>query len=305
MRGKISFSSELNDTDTFLYYFSETLGWIYFLAWSASFYGQVIENYRRHKVTGLNFDYIVYNLVGFSGYTTYTIWGYIDPDMGTGDIKIQDIFFASHGLALTIIQLGQIIYYYDKTDPNQKILHFTITFLSVLLWGAFILLFVERVLGNYDPHVTKEKVYVFNSLIYLGWCKVLITLIKYIPQAYSNYKRKSTIGWNIHNMLLDFTGGLFSFGQNFVDSYRTPVVTLSNGETSSALNTAKYALSFITMLFDIIFITQHYIFYRNSNSDLHPNRNPSNENDESTHPIIPRDVVADENRKEEEEQVEE
>ena len=98
----------------------------------------------------------------------------------------------------------------------------------------------------------EEKVYVFNSLIYLGWCKVLITLIKYIPQAYSNYKRKSTIGWNIHNMLLDFTGGLFSFGQNFVDSYRTPVVTLSNGETSSALNTAKYALSFITMFFDLL-----------------------------------------------------
>ena len=47
MLGNISFSSELNDTDTFLYYFSETLGWIYFLAWSASFYGQVIENYYR------------------------------------------------------------------------------------------------------------------------------------------------------------------------------------------------------------------------------------------------------------------
>ena len=37
---------------------------------------------------------------------------------------------------------------------------------------------------------------------------------------------------------------------------------------SKELNIAKYALSIISMVFDIIFMVQHYILYRNSNSDL-------------------------------------
>lgn len=288
MNSDIPFLNNSDSLQTFLKYLSEVLGWIYFLAWSASFYGQVIENYRRHKVTGLNFDYIVYNLVGFSGYTTYTIWGYIDTELGTGKITLQDIFFAAHGLLLTIVQLSQIVYYYDKTDKNQKVHNFTITILCTMIWGALLLLFIERVLGYYNPHITPSSKYVFNSLVYLGWCKVIITLIKYMPQAYSNYKRKSTIGWNIHNMLLDFTGGLFSFLQSFIDTFRDPEYKLRE-ETSKALNTAKYALSFITMFFDIIFITQHYILYRNSNSDLNTNEHNQEQNSNET-PIIPQDT---------------
>ena len=46
-----------------LYYLSHIFGWIYFAAWSISFYGQVIENYRRQSVSGLNFDFEIYNLV--------------------------------------------------------------------------------------------------------------------------------------------------------------------------------------------------------------------------------------------------
>ena len=157
-----------------------------------------------------------------------------------------------------------------------------------MIWGALLLLFIERVLGYYDPHISPSAKYVFNSLVYFGWCKVLITLIKYMPQAYSNYKRKSTIGWNIHNMLLDFTGGLFSFLQSFIDTFRDPQYKLTE-ETSEALNTAKYALSFITMFFDIIFITQHYILYRNSNSDLNPSNEHQEPNTNET-PIIPQDT---------------
>ena len=118
MNSDIPFMSNSDSLQTFLKYLSEVLGWLYFLAWSASFYGQVIENYRRHKVTGLNFDYIVYNLVGFSGYTTYTIWGYIDTNLGTGKITLQDIFFAAHGLLLTICFFS---YQYKNSSISNNI----------------------------------------------------------------------------------------------------------------------------------------------------------------------------------------
>ena len=250
-----------------LYYLSHVLGWIYFVAWSVSFYGQVIENYRRQSVSGLNFDFEIYNLVGFTTYTIYNIRGYINDNLGTGTIEIQDIVFAVHALTLTLVTIMQILYYYNPKDKLQTVSHVTITIILVMIWGAVLLVIVENGLEYYDPEVKDNRKYIFNSLVYMGWCKVFISLIKYIPQVISNYKRQSTIGWNIHNILLDFTGGAFSFGQNIVDSFRDEFSVTSDGQ-SKGLNIAKFALSFISMFFDIIFMIQHYILYKDSNSDL-------------------------------------
>ena len=279
-----------------LYYLSHVLGWIYFVAWSVSFYGQVIENYRRRSVSGLNFDFEIYNLVGFTTYTIYNIRGYISDNLGTGTIEIQDIVFAVHALTLTLITIIQILYYFDPKDKLQTVSHITITIILVMIWGAVLLVIVESGLEYYDPHVKENRKYVFNSLVYMGWCKVFISLIKYIPQVISNYKRKSTIGWNIHNILLDFTGGAFSFGQNIVDSFRDDFSVTSDGQPKG-LNIAKFALSFISMFFDIIFMTQHYILYKYSNSDLGGKKEKEKEKeDDSTDPI---DKLMDSNRESE------
>ena len=88
----------LEEDNDVLFYLSVIFGWIYFFAWSISFYGQVIENYRRASVSGLNFDFEIYNLVGFTTYTIYNIRGYLDDNLGTGTVQIQDIFFGCHAL---------------------------------------------------------------------------------------------------------------------------------------------------------------------------------------------------------------
>ena len=236
-----------------LYYISAIIGWIYFFAWSFSFYGQVIENYRRKSVSGLSFDFELYNLTGFSGYTIYTIWGYIDENIGTGHVAIQDLVFAVHAVVLTLITIIQIFYYYDKNDPSQKVSPTCISINLCLWWGIFNILLIERILGLYNP---KGEGVLFNSVLYLGWCKVFVSLIKYIPQVISNYKRKSTIGWSILNILLDFTGGTFSFAQNLIDYFRKEF------SIHGSLNIAKYALSIISIFFDIIFMIQHYVLYK-------------------------------------------
>ena len=58
-----------------------------------------------------------------------------------------------------------------------------------------------------------------DFLTYASYIKLFITLIKYVPQAYMNFARKSTSGWSIGNVLLDFTGGLLSMLQMILDSY--------------------------------------------------------------------------------------
>lgn len=52
---------------------SLVLGWLYFVAWSASFYPQIIDNYQRKSVVGLNFDYLSFNIVGSALYTAFNM----------------------------------------------------------------------------------------------------------------------------------------------------------------------------------------------------------------------------------------
>ena len=71
-----------------------------------------------------------------------------------------------------------------------------------------------------------------------------------------NYLRKSTAGWSIGNVMLDFTGGFFSIGQMFIISY-------NNNDWGSIFgDPTKFGLGLFSVLFDIFFMLQHYIFYR-------------------------------------------
>eukprot|EP00435_Cladocopium_sp_Y103_P065281 s37_g27.t1 len=60
-----------------------------------------------------------------------------------------------------------------------------------------------------------------SFLSVLSEVKVVISVVKYCPQVWLNYQRKSTVGWTIYNVLLDFTGGLLSVAQLLLDSWLT------------------------------------------------------------------------------------
>lgn len=99
---------------------------------------------------------------------------------------------------------------------------------------------------------------ILNVVLYLSYVKLGITLIKYSPQAYMNYRRQATTGWSIHNILLDFIGGLFSIAQMFLISYNY------DDWISIFGNFTKFGLGVISIFFDIIFIVQHYILYKDA-----------------------------------------
>lgn len=88
--------------------------------------------------------------------------------------------------------------------------------------------------------------------------KLIVTVFKYIPQAWANYERKSTVGWSIVPVLLDLIGGILSFAQLLIDS------SLQKDWSGLTGNPVKLGLSNISVFFDIIFMVQHYILYRNA-----------------------------------------
>lgn len=83
----------------------------------------------------------------------------------------------------------------------------------------------------------------------------MVTVIKYIPQAWVNYKRKSTVGWSITPILLDLAGGILSILQLIIDS-------AFQGDWSGITgNPVKLGLGNVSIFFDLVFIVQHYILY--------------------------------------------
>ena len=78
----------------------------------------------------------------------------------------------------------------------------------------------------------------------------------YIPQVYENWRRKSTDGWNIWNVLLDFGGGSLSICQLMIDCGSTGNWSGLTGDP------VKFLLGFVSIIFDLVFMIQHYCLYR-------------------------------------------
>eukprot|EP00300_Choanocystis_sp_HF-7_P008830 c16132_g1_i2.p1 GENE.c16132_g1_i2~~c16132_g1_i2.p1 ORF type:complete len:254 (+),score=46.71 c16132_g1_i2:27-764(+) len=210
---------------------SNACGWIYFFAWSVSFYPQIVWNYQRKSVVGLSLDFVALNVFGFGCYLLHLI---VVSQLGNKNIVIQDILFAAHALVCCIVTGIQCLIY-ERGGQRVSALG------KFMLGGAVVGLSINSLL--LVRHV--ESAHWFAEQ--LGMTKVAISFGKYLPQAWLNYTRKSTVGWSIHNILLDFTGGFFSILELCIDAS-------FNGWTSD--NIPKLSLGLISAGFDVFFMLQ-------------------------------------------------
>ncbi|KAJ1742372.1 hypothetical protein IWW40_000561 [Coemansia sp. RSA 1250] len=226
---------------------SAALGWTYFIAWSVSFYPQILLNYKRKSVEGLSIDFLVYNVYGFTCYALFNTAFYFNKSIGDeysrrndghqNLVRFNDLFFSYHALALSIITFAQSFYY--KRAATQRA--------SRTARGFFYGTLAMLVLSVFSS--------IYNAVYLLSFIKLGCSMIKYIPQAWLNWQRKSTAGWSIHNILLDFTGGMLSFAQLVLDAARS-------GNVAEALgNPVKFGMGLASVGFDVLFVVQHYILY--------------------------------------------
>ncbi|XLR28219.1 hypothetical protein S83_056119 [Arachis hypogaea] len=205
----------------------EALGWFAFFSWSISFYPQVILNFRRKSVVGLNFDFVLLNLTKHSSYLIYNASLYFSS-------AIQNQYYKKYGY-------GEIAIY-DRGE--QKVSKISIGIVSVAWLTAAVCFFIAL-----PTHSWLWLLSIFNGI------QVFMTVIKYIPQAIFNFLRKSTDGFSIGNILLDFSGGVGNYLQMVVQSVDQDSWVNFYG------NIGKVLLSLISVLFDILFIIQHYVLY--------------------------------------------
>uniref|UniRef100_A0A7S3A1P0 Cystinosin n=1 Tax=Rhodosorus marinus TaxID=101924 RepID=A0A7S3A1P0_9RHOD len=233
--------------------FALACGWIYFFAWSLSFYPQCILNYRKKSVRGLSLDYVLLNVTGFFCYSLFTTllhWSgrvrasYIARYGIPPQVEFNDIIFAVHGLCLCVITFVQCLIY----DAGNQKARPTVILLNLIIWMGLVLLTILTIVG-------------FDStflISFLGIGKVTCSFVKYLPQIVLNFRRKSTFGWSISFVLLDLLGGIFSIIQQTLRS-----IQISSIKPFTA-NVAKTGLAVETLIFDTIFIVQHCILYRNA-----------------------------------------
>ncbi|XP_047402301.1 cystinosin isoform X1 [Sciurus carolinensis] len=232
---------------------NQVIGWIYFVAWSISFYPQVIKNWRRKSVIGLSFDFVALNLMGFVAYSVFNIgllWvPYIKEQFllkypnGVNPVDSNDVFFSLHAVALTLIVIMQCCLY---ERGSQRVSQPAIGFL-VLLW---LFAFITMIVAAAGATTWLQFLFCFSYI------KLAVTLVKYFPQAYMNFYYKSTAGWSIGNVLLDFIGGSFSLLQMFLQSYNNDQWTLIFGDPT------KFGLGVFSIFFDVVFFVQHFCLYR-------------------------------------------
>jgi cystinosin len=239
---------------------SSIIGWVYFFSWTVSFYPQIYQNYSRGSSMGFAPDKMLFDVVGFSCLSVYTIslYGvpyvrklYEDQNHGNSpEVQINDVAFAVHALLMSFVQIGQLAFYDGYKQLPSKTAVVTVSITTTII---FVYLIIVLAKGE------DSGVFSFlNWLYFLSFVKIGVTMVKYVPQVVLNYKRKCCIGWSIAGSIMDLNGALLSQLQLILDCND---MDDWGGITG---NFVKLALGAVSVVFDLIFIVQHFVLYHDS-----------------------------------------
>ena len=136
-------------------------------------------------------------------------------------VEFNDLFFPIHGVALCLVGIFQCCIYEVKRILKKRSSFLQKNFTTFMQRGSQNVSWTCRIVILAMMLVIADRIY-FAAMATVSWLdfiyflssiKLLITLLKYVPQAYWNFKRKSTFGWSIGVSLFDLVGGLFSLVQ--------------------------------------------------------------------------------------------
>lgn len=254
---------------SFLGLLSALFGWIYTACWSLSFYPQPLLNLQRKSTSGTTVDFPLINCLGFLSYGISNAAFYYSSVVREQyaarngghrpAVAFNDIVFAAHALLLSLITTSQ--YFFPRAwgftpSVGNRPSRFILGVESGCVAGVAVVLILVSA-ASFSETIDPATDWCWLDAVYaVGYVKLLITLIKYTPQVVANFRNKSTVGWSIWQILLDFAGGVLSIAQLLIDS------SMEGDWSGVTGNPVKFALGQMSMFYDLIFFTQHYVLYR-------------------------------------------
>ncbi|KFB42342.1 AGAP013268-PA-like protein [Anopheles sinensis] len=233
---------------------SMLIGWTYTVCWTIGDYFQAWTSFKRKSVVGLSFDFLHLNVVGNCCYATFNVllfWNnhievkyFNRHPFGLNPVIANDVAYAVHAVFGNVVLIVQCYIY--QSDGNVVSLP-----VKALMSGYVILVAVFCALA------LDRQLHWLDFLYMLSYVKLSTNLVKYIPQVFMNYRRKSTEGFAISNRLLDLAGGLLSLLQMVLNCWNY------DDWQSIVGSPVKFGLGFVSIFFDVVFMVQHYICYNN------------------------------------------
>ena len=221
-----------------------------------SFLFQPIQFYQTKTIIGYKIDFIIMNLFGYLCFFLFKLKGIFNEDIGIKETNSIDLVIIIYLILIMIITLVLIIYYNNGND--LKIYPIVLNIIILLSFGAFLLFILESILEKYksEDHIN------FNCFIYLGLCKYIMDLIKYIPQIIFNKSEKTTIGWNIYYIIFELISIILYYLSLISEIYNNSFDILNPPKNESKLIFySELIIPFISLIYDIIFIVQQYLYY--------------------------------------------
>lgn len=196
----------------------------------------------------------------------------------TPAVAFNDIVFAAHALLLSVITTSQYFFPgtwgFTPSAGNRPSRFITGTALGCTAGVLAVVVLIAGVSG--DPSGSGPAAATgwcwIDAVYAVGYVKLWITLIKYTPQVVANFRNKSTVGWSIWQILLDFSGGVLSIAQLVIDS------SLQGDWSGVTGNPVKFALGNVSMVYDLVFFAQHYVLYRGNDGGKNGEREALLEN---------------------------
>lgn len=239
----------------FLNILGKVFGWLYFVAWSISFWPQNVFNYQRKSVVGLNFDFTLLHWSGFLFYSIFNLTLYFSKKVQDQyevkfprseiPIELNDIVYTIHAALVTTITWAQCFIY---EQGGQRVSIYGKLF-QLIVWTT------GAVLGGLAIF---DVITWLTFIYYFSYVKLTVTATKYLPQMIFNIRRKSTAGWSIYMIYLDIVGGSTSMMQMLTIAYNY------NDWKTLQGNLPKLGLAIASMFYDVIFLLQEFVFYPNS-----------------------------------------
>lgn len=140
----------------------------------------------------------------------------------------NDLAFAGHALVLSLVILSQtLVYKVGLTRVRTSRMRTPVSLLvcSSLRLAPSAQRGAQYRLSRFHRAVILLLLSIITLAILLAWSgwlawldfvillsavKLYVTAAKMVPQAWYNYRRKSTVGWSIENILMDISGGILS-----------------------------------------------------------------------------------------------
>lgn len=212
----------------------DALGVAYFLAWSVSFYPQVLLNYRRKRTDGLSPDFVYLNPLGF---ICLSIWngGMIYSSLARSQyaarhdghvpqVAMSDLAFSVHAAAISLITLGQVWYYRrhtnttfnDVTAPGERepLVRTSVEASKAQHGGTtsdpaipstpcqFALAGIFISAASSAFFVANGKLEWLDWLYFISSIKLFVSAVKYAPQIILNWRLGAVEGLAIGQIIL-------------------------------------------------------------------------------------------------------